>query len=502
MAGALARHGISHTVLDANLEGMLYLLGKPFPSGVVSDAWSKRAFRYKERNLNSMRDPFLYDNVDRYSRAVKDLGRVLDKVSPPDISVGLADYEDRQLSPLKSRDLLQAAEEHEMDIYYPYFRSRLHDILRKKEPSVVGISLNYLSQALCAFSMIGFIRRKFPAIRIVLGGGLITSWMKNETWQNPFGGLVDTLVAGPGESQLLSLLGVEVRENEIARPEYSLFPTERYLSPGFILPYSASTGCYWNKCSFCPEKAEGNPYRPLPAIRVMRELLEISRETNPVLIHLLDNAISPALFDALICDDIPFRWYGFARVNQRLTDLEFCMALKKAGCVMLKLGIESGDQNVLDALQKGINVQEASTVLKNLKRAGISAYVYLIFGTPPETEASATKTLEFTVAHSHFIDFLNLAIFNMPICGKRDDTVDAREFYEGDLSLYTDFIHPKGWDRKRVRLFLEGDFKHHPAVSGILKHEPPVFTSNHAPFFVMPPGRGQLSARHDRIRNG
>ncbi len=152
---------------------------------------------------------------------------------------------------------------------------------------------------------------------------------------------------------------------------------------------------------------------------------------------------------------------------------------------MLKLGIESGDQGVLDAMEKGISVETASVVLQNLKKAGIAAYVYLIFGTPAETEASARKTLEFTVRHSDSIGFLNLAIFNMPVCGENDQGIKTRKFYEGDLSLYTDFIHPHGWDRKRVRLFLENEFKRHPAVSSILKNDPPVFTSNHAPFFVM-----------------
>jgi len=152
---------------------------------------------------------------------------------------------------------------------------------------------------------------------------------------------------------------------------------------------------------------------------------------------------------------------------------------------MLKLGIESGDQDVLDKLEKGIDIETASVVLKNLKHAGIAAYVYLIFGTPAETEAGARKTLEFTVKHSDSIDFLNLAIFNMPACGKTNSGVKTREFYEGDLSLYTDFIHPDGWDRRRVRLFLENEFTKHPAVSKIIKNEPAVFTSNHAAFFVM-----------------
>jgi radical SAM superfamily enzyme YgiQ (UPF0313 family) len=152
---------------------------------------------------------------------------------------------------------------------------------------------------------------------------------------------------------------------------------------------------------------------------------------------------------------------------------------------MLKLGIESGDQGVLDALEKGTTVGTASVVLKNLKKAGIASYVYLIFGTPPETEAGALKTLEFTVRHSDCIDFLNLAIFNMPVSGAVAPGIETRRFYEGDLSLYTDFLHPGGWDRRRVRMFLENKFKRHPAVSAILKNDPPLFTSNHAPFFVM-----------------
>jgi len=110
--------------------------------------------------------------------------------------------------------------------------------------------------------------------------------------------------------------------------------------------------------------------------------------------------------------------------------------------------------------------------------------VYLIFGTPAESEGSAEKTLEFTVQHSGCIDFLNLAIFNMPVCEVHFPDVETRSFSEGDLSLYTDFVHPHGWDRKRVRLFLKNKFRRHPAVVGILNNEPPVFTSNHAPFFV------------------
>jgi radical SAM superfamily enzyme YgiQ (UPF0313 family) len=268
-------------------------------------------------------------------------------------------------------------------------------------------------------------------------------------------------------------------------PDYDSLPLDRYLSPGVVLPYSASTGCYWNRCSFCPEKAEENPYIPVPAPQVIADLGDLAGRMRPSLIHLLDNAISPAHLNVLCKDNPGVPWYGFARIDSHLADPDFCRQLKEAGCVMLKLGIESGDQEVLDRLEKGISLDTASSVLRSLKEAGIAAYVYLLFGTPAESAHAARKTLEFTVQHRDCIDFLNLAIFNMPVCSQSAAEAGTREFYEGDLSLYTDFVHPHGWDRKRVRLFLDREFRRHPAVGAILKNEPFAFTSNHAPFFII-----------------
>jgi radical SAM superfamily enzyme YgiQ (UPF0313 family) len=178
-------------------------------------------------------------------------------------------------------------------------------------------------------------------------------------------------------------------------------------------------------------------------------------------------------------------WYGFARISRRLADLGYCRTLKRSGCRMLKIGLESGDQSVLDAEQKGVDLEMASRTLRNLKKVGIAAYVYLLFGTPSETLNEARATLDFTVKHSDAIDFLNLAIFNLPICAPQARQLETKILYEGDLSLYTGFRHPKGWDRASVRSFLDKEFKRHPAVRKILIQDPPLFTSNHAPFFTI-----------------
>jgi radical SAM superfamily enzyme YgiQ (UPF0313 family) len=485
ISGTLRTLGIHHCLLDANIEGLLHMLGMPAPTNNDTDSWTKRAFRHRDMNIARLREPGLYRNHDRYGRVVRDIERVLFRSSASGSITGLANYAHRGFSPVRSQDLLHAAEHPELNSFFPFFRPRLQGLFREKEPSAVGISLNYLSQAFCAFSIAGFIRQELPGTKIIMGGGLVTSWMKNPGWKNLFSGLADHFVAGPGEHQILSLLGAGAAVGKVPGPAYTDLPLHNYFSPGFVLPYSASAGCYWHRCAFCPENAEGNPYSATPLPQVLEEIQVISDKTRPGLIHLLDNAVSPALLEAITRAPRGVPWYGFARISPCLADPGFCLALKESGCVMLQLGIESGDQYVLDRMDKGITVEMAAAAVKNLKKAGIGTYVYLIFGTPAENEKSARRTLEFTTKLSGHIDFLNLAIFNMPLCGDHMPRIETKRFSEGDLSLYTDFVHPEGWDRKRVRRFLEHEFKKQSVIAKILRQEPPVFTSNHAPFFLM-----------------
>lgn len=482
LCGALNHHGIKYRVLDANVEGLHSLLNTPI---VSLDTWTYRASHHLSRHLSSLKGWEAYRDDGRYRRAIKDLNRLLEIAAHSShVHLGLANYQHKELSPTKSRDLIRAAENPEDNPFYPYFKKRLTELLKSEQPSAIGFSLNYLSQALCTFAMIGFLKHECPGIKLILGGGLVTSWMRRPHWKNPFTGLVDHLVAGSGEAPLISLFGVQVG-NDHYRPNYDSLPIRDYFAPGPILPYSASNGCYWNRCSFCPERAEGNPYAPIPADQVIQDLLHLVDRHKPVLIHLLDNAISPSLMKAMIKHPPGIPWYGFARITHHLTDPDFCLDLKQSGCMILKLGLESGDQNVLDDLQKGIRLEEVSSALKNLRKAGISTYVYFLFGTPSESLTEARKTLEFVVKHHECIGFLNLAIFNMPIYGPEAPQMETKFFYEGDLSLYTGFDHPKGWNRPLIRQFLDKEFKRHPAIASILRRDPPVFTSNHAPFFVM-----------------
>ncbi len=480
LVGALRGHGFDCCVLDCSHEGLLFLLNRRLET---NDTWSKRAVKNCGRNKELLTTWEAYSNRDRYHRCVSDLNRLLELHDKPErYSLTLSNFSDKHLSPLKSGHLIRAAENYRDNIFFPYFSKRLREVINDTQPSLIGLSLNYLNQAVTTFSMIGFIREHFPHIPIIAGGGLVTSWLCCSDHPNPFLTLIDHVITGPGEEPLLRLLGWK-KDINYYPPDYSDFTPQTYFSPGLILPYAASSGCYWNRCSFCPEKAENTPYTQLPVNQIMDDLNHLVETTKPILIHFLDNAIPPHILDRLSNTPKLANWYGFVRFSKRFEDLDYCRELKRSGCVMLKLGLESGDQSVLDRLNKGISLEVVSKTLLNLKQAGIATYVYLLFGTPAESIKEARKTLDFIINHHDCITYLNLAIFNMPVNSSTGTGLQVDPFYEGDLSLYCNFTHPKGFNRKQVRQFLDKEFKRTSQIAAILRRDPPFYTSNHAPLF-------------------
>ena len=482
LIGGLRHVGVPCVALDLNTVSLRDLLHIPNPAG---DSWSLAAQKNMGANIESLRSLRTYRNHSRYSRAVHDLNRLLwVKGRRRGDRISLANYESMELAASRSGDLLQAAEYPEKNPFHETFRKRLIPLVETRRPDIIGISINYLNQAFSAFAAMGLIRRRFPGVKLVAGGGLITSWMTRPGWMDPFAGLIDRCIPGAGENDLLSLVGKGGNGRIHCTPDFDDFDPDSYLAPGFILPYSTAKGCFWNRCAFCSERTEDQGYTRRPAEKVHSDLRQLVGKYNPALIHFLDNAISPAMLGELVKTPPGPSWYGFTRFTPRLADEDFCRDLKSSGCVMLQLGLESGNQEVLDRMRKGIDLETASRSLKTLRAAGIGTYVYLLFGTPWEVLAGARDTLDFTVSHAKEIDFLNLSIFNLPRGCDESRELEITPRHQGDLTLYDDFVHPAGWDRQSIRRFLDKEFKRHPAVKPILSRTPPAFTSNHAPFFL------------------
>ena len=189
--------------------------------------------------------------------------------------------------------------------------------------SVQTVILILGAVVLTGFAMAGFVHHHYPDIRIVAGGGLISSWMSSPAWSEPFKGLIDMCISGPGEKTLLQLFGKDPGSG-LGRFCYDGFALSDYLSPGVVLPYAASHGCYWQKCQFCPDFAEGSCYITSPASETLSEIDNLTGNLDPVLVHLLDNAVSPALLRELGDSGLTVPWYGFARFEK---DLEIHLLL-------------------------------------------------------------------------------------------------------------------------------------------------------------------------------
>ena len=107
LAGCLRKHGMSHQIVDANLEGLRNLLKTPVTS---KDRWTTRAVRHMNAHLATLGYLKGYTNMSRYARAVKDVSRVLEKsVHIDGVHISLTNYQDRSLSPVRSRDLIKVA---------------------------------------------------------------------------------------------------------------------------------------------------------------------------------------------------------------------------------------------------------------------------------------------------------------------------------------------------------------------------------------------------------
>jgi hypothetical protein len=148
-------------------------------------------------------------------------------------------------------------------------------------------------------------------------------------------------------------------------------------------------------------------------------------------------------------------------------------------------------------MRKGTRLEDVPAILGNLKRAGISTYVYVMMGVPGETAEDAERTLAFLEEHAGAIDWLNLSILNLPRDAEEAAPAPAGSAGEragghGEpLGLYRPVPGNAGWGRPEARRFLSRRILGSPRIREIAARTPPGFTSNHAVFFrhgEAPPG--------------
>jgi hypothetical protein len=485
LAGFLRSIGFEVDVLDLNIETFHALLQ---PDNLEpEDTFSRRAVKKIPHVLEEIRDPGILSDLDRYKSSVRLMERVLWLRSRARNGgcLTLTDFRHHRLSPLRSADLVQAARGGDTGCLQNVMERIVSKRVRRGRPRWIGLSVNYLSQALPAMGVAGALRKAFPDLQIAVGGSLISTWAAQISGRTALFPWIDRWISGPGEGPLSRILG-KPRDpwDDLPTPSYEGFPLNLYLSPETILPLTASRGCYWGRCRFCSEATNGTPYRRAKPQELLRTMEQLSSGSGFHWLHFTDNALPPSVLRTLSQSRPTSRWYGFARFHDALLDTGFVRRLRLAGCRMLQLGLESGAQHLLDALHKGIRLTQVAEILRTLSGEGIGTYVYVLFGLPGESDAEARQTLEFVTENASYIDYLSCAILNLPRTADGPQ-VERLSFGRSrdDLSLYTDFRSPDGMDRREARRFLQKTFKRDPVIAALLRREPPAFTSSHAPLF-------------------
>ena len=169
-----------------------------------------------------------------------------------------------------------------------------------------------------------------------------------------------------------------------------------------VISIFAGRGCP-NRCFYCvyPQVMFGRSYRHRSVTHVVDELEYIRREFPEVREVLIDddNFTADQEFVAQLCDEIVRRglavtWTCEARVDLRY---EIMLKMKQAGCRLLVAGFESGDQGVLDKINKGATLAQAEEFARNAKMAGLRVHGCFMVGNRGESHKTLSRTLDFAL---------------------------------------------------------------------------------------------------------
>ncbi|MGD9130315.1 MAG: radical SAM protein [Candidatus Bathyarchaeota archaeon] len=162
----------------------------------------------------------------------------------------------------------------------------------------------------------------------------------------------------------------------------------------------SSRGCP-HKCIFCiwPKTMYGHKFRQRSPGNVVDEIQHVVDEYGVDEIYFDDDCFTLDRKRLLeICSEIVKRginvkWMCQARVDNMTQ--EVLEAMKKAGCHYIKYGVESGSQELLNRMKKGITLEAVRKAFRATRKVGIKSQAFFLFGLPWETPETVAKTIEF-----------------------------------------------------------------------------------------------------------
>ncbi|MCW4000098.1 MAG: B12-binding domain-containing radical SAM protein [Candidatus Bathyarchaeota archaeon] len=300
------------------------------------------------------------------------------------------------------------------------FRSEI----AKRKPNIVGVTSSTLTYK-TGLKLVKIAREVCPNCVTIAGGAHVTFWDDHALEECPE---LDIVVRREAEDTLLELVqrieagkdtsdvvgttcrkGGKIQRNpdrpyiedldSLPFPARHLWPMEKFSQYEDVLYLAMSRGCvYW--CEFCcTVRMHGRKFRMRSAKNVADELEFLYKTYGKTKFTFCDDAftVDQQLVEDL-CGEIHRRglkieWNCGSRVD--LVTKELLKKMKDAGCVSFWFGAESGTQQVLDAMKKGITPELTEKVIGWVREVGLKPTPNVILGFPGETKESAWKTIKF-----------------------------------------------------------------------------------------------------------
>ncbi len=251
--------------------------------------------------------------------------------------------------------------------------------------------------------------------------------------------------------------------DDIPIPDRSYIKDFAYFSPLVKkVPWTnalTSRGCP-GKCNFCTSPYfYGQSLRFRSAENVVKEM-EYLLSLGYKEIFYRDETFTAhqprlkQICELIMAKGIKISWLCNARIDT-LRNKETISLMKRAGCHLIKIGVESGSQLILDNIKKGIKVEDTIKVFKWMNDIGMESHAHMMLGCPGETEETIDQTIEFikmikptTVTFNAFTLFPGTPMYeeikakSPELDGSQHDTL--REHSIGDHSeLYTELCEEK-----------------------------------------------------------
>jgi anaerobic magnesium-protoporphyrin IX monomethyl ester cyclase len=188
-------------------------------------------------------------------------------------------------------------------------------------------------------------------------------------------------------------------------PAWDLLDLSQYSLPLVNKSYvivETSRGCPYT-CDFCVAPIhQGHKFRERSAAAIVDEMAFIVRTHGVKFFYLWGDTVTlnvksfSAICEEIIARGLDVQWFGNARADN-LQDPEFVDRLKRSGCWMLALGIETESDDTRKDMMKRLESEKIRKALINMRAAGVKSFGFFILGYPGEDVAALDRTINYAI---------------------------------------------------------------------------------------------------------